>query len=74
MGNQKSKESYNEFSNFIVGKSEPMEALGEYRLCTDPETNLKYLLISTTYSITNAELAESELSSLTRINEIKNSA
>ena len=72
MGNTSTKKNYTDYTNYTIISKYTMDSLGEFNLCKDFETNKTYLLVTTNYSIINSEIIETEISSLTRLNEIKN--
>ena len=73
MGLEGSKNKQQFLSDFDERGHRQLDGLGEFRNGVDRSTNKNYLIVVTNYSIPNKELAESELRSLQRINEIPTS-
>ncbi len=65
MGNkQSSSENLISNNNYKTSNHCNLEGLGEFMVGTDLETQETYLILITSYQISNKELVESELTSL----------
>ena len=72
MGNPNSKNAdFNQYDNYEVVTKNVYEGLGEFTICKDNNTGMHFLFFESTYSITNTELARTEIQQLEKLNEIK---
>lgn len=60
------------YSNFVLVRQEEVQALGKYEIYNDAATGKYYLVFESSYSITNPELAESEITQLRKLDGIRN--
>lgn len=72
MGNDQGKDiSSNQYKNYEVISKNVYEGLGEFSVCKEHTTNQIILFFESTYSITNPELARTEIQQLEKMNSIK---
>jgi hypothetical protein len=60
------------YDNYTLKRQEEIPALGKFEVYQDSETNKHYLVFESNYSITNPDLAESEITQLRKLDNIRN--
>jgi serine/threonine protein kinase len=74
MGNNPQKgQKDNKYESYTLIRQEEVTALGKSDIYNDSATNKYYLVFESNYSITNPELAESEITQLRKLDNVRNS-
>lgn len=72
MGNTPNKDSdFSQYDNYEIITKNVYEGLGEFTICKDNTSGAHFLFFESTYSITNTDLAKSEIQQLEKLNTIK---
>ena len=72
MGNNTGKkQGMTNYENYEVISKNVYDGLGEFSVCKDHSTGQHFLVFESTYSITNPELAETEVLQMKKLNDIK---
>lgn len=72
MGNNNPKAKDNRYENYTLLRQEEVQALGKFEVYSDSTTGKVYLVFESNYSITNPDLAESEITQLRKLDNIRN--
>ena len=74
MGNNPPKgQKDTQYDNYVLIRKEEILALGKFEVYNDSSTGKFYLVFESNYSINNPELAESEITQLRKLDNIRNS-
>ena len=72
MGNiNEKKQNASQIENYEVVSKNVYDGLGEFSVCRDHATDQFFLVFESTYSITNPDLAETEVLQMKKLNDIK---
>lgn len=72
MGNNNQKgQGMSQYDNYEIISKNVYDGLGEFNVCKDHSTAQHFLIFESAYSITNPELADTEILQMKKLNEIK---